>query len=83
MIKKSVNILKQKIDIKILTGFLTVCGRFFFLSKNSLTQNIDGSNLFDIFLPVVNILTTLQYFDECVGSCQNFDQKFSPKIQNI
>ena len=30
MIKKSVNILKQKIYIKILTGFLTVCGRFFF-----------------------------------------------------
>ena len=29
----------------------------FFLSKNTLTQNINGSNLFDIFWPVVNILT--------------------------
>ena len=44
----------------------------------NLTQNIDESNLFDIFCRVVNILTTLQYFDACVGSCHHFD----PKIQS-
>ena len=33
-----------------------------------------------IFWQLVNILTTLQYFDACVGSCQNFDQKFSSQV---
>ena len=42
---------------KKLTGFLTVCEGFF-CKKNTLTLNIDGSNLFDTFCQVVNILTS-------------------------
>ena len=61
-IKKSVNILKQKIDIKILTGFLTVCGRFFCQKIHRLKILTDQICLiyFDqssIFWQLFNILT--------------------------
>ena len=76
---KDCHYFQEKIDIKILTEFLSGCERYFFVKKNTLNQNIDSSNLLDIFWWVVNILTTLQYFDACEGSYQNSDKKISPQ----
>ena len=61
-IKKSVNMLKQKIGIKILSGFLTVCGRFFCQKIHWLKILTDQICLiyFDqslIFWQLFNILT--------------------------